>query len=199
MDRSIIVKRVIETLTKGKTKDYTYLTIFFIVFSIFIFFAIRPSLVTAFSLRKEEQDLVKTELLYDKTIQSVVTNQTILEQMRDKIPLFSSALPKGPNINKVLDDIQKAATENTLSLSNITIQEIELVDPTSSQDVRSFAVQAETGANFNQITNFLRQLQNQRRLKKVKMINIGTSANQEVTATPSGELQIRLEIEGFYL
>ncbi|GAB4219079.1 MAG: hypothetical protein Fur009_3420 [Candidatus Microgenomates bacterium] len=38
-----------------KVQDYTYVILFLLIFSIFIIFAINPSLKTAFSLTKEKK------------------------------------------------------------------------------------------------------------------------------------------------
>ena len=196
MERSILLKKVLENLASDKTKDYTYLSIFFFVFSIFVFFAIRPSLVTAFSLRKEEEDLKRVDALYEKTIENVVANQAVLEEMRDKLPLFSQALPDGPNINKALNDIQKAALENSTVLTKISIREVELVEP-ETKGSRSFAIHAETNADFEKTANFITSLQDQRRLKIIKIINIKTTESPE--STQSASLDISIEVEGFYL
>lgn len=197
MEKNVVVKKILEALTTGKTKDYTYLTIFFIVFSIFIFFAIRPSLVTAFSLRKEEADLREVDALYERTIETVVSNQAILEEMRDKLPLLSQALPDGPNINKVLNDLQSAASANTVSLTNLSVEEVDLVEA-KTKGTRSFAVRAETDADFGKVNQLIRALQNQRRLKNIRMVNVGSETTTG-EATPSGSLKIMLEVEGYYL
>ncbi len=196
MEKSQVLKKILENLTADKTKDYTYLSIFFVVFSIFAFFAIRPSLVTAFSLKKEEEDLRKVDALYEKVIGNVVTNQSILEQLRDKLPLLDDALPEGPNINEVLNDIQGAASENSLILTNISIQEVELVE-SKHQATRFFAIQAETTSDFSKITDFVKLLRSQRRLKNIKMINIAVEAGPQ--ATQSGGLKIKMEVAGYYL
>jgi len=44
-----------------KTGNYISIIFFLLIFSIFIIFAIKPSLTTAFSLKKEEVDLKKVD------------------------------------------------------------------------------------------------------------------------------------------
>lgn len=196
MEKSIILKKVLQNLLSNKTKDYTYLSIFFIVFSIFIFFAIRPSLVTAFSLKKEEKDLKRVNELYDKTIENVVANQALLEEMRDKILLLSQALSDGPNINKVLNDVQKAALDSSVVLSNLSIQEVGLVEP-QTKSSRSFVIRLETKTDFEKATDFIKVLKDQRRLKNIKVFSIGVA--KDSTSTQSASLEINMEVEGFYL
>jgi Tfp pilus assembly protein PilO len=124
-----------------------------------------------------------------------VANQAFLEEARDKLPLLSSALPEGPNVNKVLNDIQTAASDS-VRLDKISVQEISLVE-SKTKVKKSFVVQAETASNFSQVVNFTRALQNQRRLKNIKIISIDAAGGSE--ATGSGNLNIKIEVEGFYL
>ena len=67
-DKNINLKKIIRTLGDKKVRDYIYISIFFILFSIFIFFAIKPALTTAFSLKKEEEELKEKNLIYQKAI-----------------------------------------------------------------------------------------------------------------------------------
>ena len=60
--------KINKTIFSKKTKDYTFIILFLLIFSIFIFFAVKPSLTTAVSLKKEEFDLQRVDLLYEKKI-----------------------------------------------------------------------------------------------------------------------------------
>ena len=60
MDLNILLKSIFEK----KSGDNIYVIFFLLIFSIFIVFAIKPSLMTAYSLKKEEIDLTKIDQVY---------------------------------------------------------------------------------------------------------------------------------------
>ncbi|GIW64964.1 MAG: hypothetical protein KatS3mg092_0897 [Patescibacteria group bacterium] len=68
----------------SKSQDYTYIILFLIIFSIFIFFAINPSLKTAFSLKKEKNDLEVINNIYEQKIINIANIQNQLEENREK-------------------------------------------------------------------------------------------------------------------
>ena len=76
MDKQNLLKQLLKQINTKKAKDYTFASLFFIVLSIFVFFAIRPSLVTAFSLKKEEEELTKINTSYEAVISRIVTIQS---------------------------------------------------------------------------------------------------------------------------
>ncbi len=195
MYQDIDLKKLIGRLGKGKAKDYSFLTIFFIVFSIFVYFAIRPSLITAFSLKKEEIDLKKLDSDYEKTISSVVSNQASLEEIRDKLPLLSSALPDNPKINMILSEIEKVGKENAVIVEQIAVDKTDLLG-TNSKSIQSLTINVQASSTFDDLLKFIQSLYDQRRLKNIKAINI-SSQNKE--STQSGQLSIDLEIESFFL
>lgn len=195
MNQDIDLKKLIEHLGKGKARDYSFLTIFFIVFSIFVYFAIRPSLITAFSLKKEEANLKKLDFDYERTISSVVSNQTTIEEIRDKLPLLSSALPEGPKINKILSDIENVGKENSIVFDKISINKTNLLGA-NSKSLQSLTVNIESSSNFDDLLKFIHSLSDQRRLKTIRAINI---SSQNKSSTQSSQLNIDLEIESFFL
>lgn len=195
MNQDIDLKKLIEQLGKGKIRDYSFLTIFFIVFSIFVYFAIRPSLITAFSLKKEEADLKKLDSNYEQTISSVVSNQAAIEEIRDKLPLLSSALPERPKINMILSDIENVGKENSVIVEQISVNKTNLLVK-SSKSAQSLTVNIQASSTFDDLLKFIQSLSNQRRLKTIRTINI---SSQNKSSTQSGQLNIDLEIESFFL
>jgi len=50
-------KKIIALLGERKVQDYTFNALFFLIFSFFLIFAIRPNVVTVFTLQQEFQEL----------------------------------------------------------------------------------------------------------------------------------------------
>ena len=188
------LKHIIVSLNGSKTQDYTFTTMFFIIFSIFVFFAIRPALSTAISLNKQEADLKTLDGKYELLIGQIVQIQNALQLVRDKLYLIDEALPAQPYMNIMMSDIQESAKKNNISIRKIDIHRINLVE-TEKNLFRSMVVNVELGSTFDDFIKFEKDLILQRRLKKFKTINIG----REDVASGSATLNIKAEIEGYYL
>src|SRR3990167_863968 len=65
---SIIDEAILEQKKFSEMVDYFFVIFFLLIFSVFIIFAIKPSLITAYSLKKEEIDLTKIDKVYEEKI-----------------------------------------------------------------------------------------------------------------------------------
>lgn len=195
MDKQNILKQLLRQIGSKKAKDYTFASLFFIVFSVFVFFAIRPSLVTAFSLKKEEEELSQLNLRYESVITKIVQIQSSFETYRDDLHLFSEAIPSSPNINRLIRDLEQATVINSVTIDKLNTGEVNLVDKTKGK-LQSTTFTIEAGSSFENLLKTLEEVYNQRRLKKIKKFNISKQKNE---ATSSSGLKLKLEIEGFYL
>lgn len=189
------LKHLISTLKQPKRKDYTFATLFFMVFSFFILFAIKPSLSTAISLSSQELELRKVDAQYEELIGQIVQIQSALERVRDRLYLVDEALPPQPLVTLLMQDIQQAASKHNVAVSKININKINLVEP-AKNTFRSMAVSMELNSTFDDYIAFQKEITNQRRLKFMRTVEINTG---ELGASASATLKIRTEIEGYYL
>lgn len=194
MDQPELIKTLTKKLSSKKTQNYTYLVVFFLIFSFFIFFAIRPSLITAVSLSKEEGDLKKINTSYESTITKIVQVQSDLQENQDKLHLITEALPEKPGLNKILQDIQETAKKNSVQVKKLNIESITL-SKSNSSGVRRAEINLEISSNFDDLSSFLKNLNNQRRIKTIKRIDIGKAA----AASSSASLNTIIKITSYYL
>lgn len=195
-NKNINLKKIIRTLGDKKVRDYIYISIFFILFSIFILFAIKPALTTAFSLKKEEEELKEKNLTYQKAIADANNNLYILEDVRDKLFLIDESISNSPQINKVVDDIENASIDSSLLLKNIFVSEkIDYID-LKKTDFKEIRVNLESQGRFADVLNMVKVINAQRRLKLIDNIEF---FNEIEISTNSGSLDIKSEIVGFYL
>lgn len=195
-NKNIDLKKLIKTLGNKNVRDYAYLTFFFIIFSIFIFFAIRPVLVTAFELRQEEILLQEKNLIYQKAIGNADSNLKVLEAVRDRLSLIDEAIPDSPQINKIINDIQTVTKNNQLNLNNIFVSEqVDYKNP-KNKDFKQAKISIEESGTFEQIMALIEGINAQRRLKIIDKMDI---FSQKEISTSSGSLDVQSEITGFYL
>lgn len=189
MDLNLLSKSIFEK----KGSDYAFIIFFLIIFSVFITFAIRPSLITAFSLKKEEVDLTKIDRVYEEKISSITSIQTQIEENRDNLPLLNQSISEQPEVNKIVEDIKKIADKNSLIINNASIVNINLSK--SYQEKQNVQFKMEATATFEHLRQFMTDMFSQRRLKLVNNLSI----NQDKESTASGNLRVVLVIDGYYL
>ncbi len=197
MDTASLVKQLEATLASKKTQNYSYVIIFLIIFSIFIIAAIKPALTTAFSLQKEEVELTKLDAKYEEAILSIVNTQSLIEEVRDDLPLYDAALPDRPNVNTLLNDIQIAAEVNNIIPTSINVGEVNLKQ-IGGVKVKTLKITMETSSSFNNLRGFANTLIDQRRLKAIDSFKIEKKEKSK-GSTESAELKLSLEVEGLYL
>lgn len=195
MDKNALVQKLLKQISSKRAKDYTFASLFFIVFSVFVFFAIRPSLVTAFSLKKEESELNQLNDTYEKIISKIVSIQSSFEEYRDDLHLFSEAIPSKPNVNRLIGDIEQATATSSVAISKINTGEVNLVDRTKGT-LRSTTVNIDASADFENLLQSIQEIYGQRRLKKIKRLDI---SSQTKDSSGSAGLKLKLEVEGYYL
>lgn len=204
---------ILEKITNKKAQDYSFLVLFFLIFSVFVYFAIRPNLVTAFNLQQELEELRFQDQLYESTIIDIVEYQTLLEETRDDFVLLDEAVPKEPDIYSLVDDIREAAEESDIPVKNLRVSEVvfkegelssEQIKRRSEQnalkkgdiDYNSYIIEFTIDASFTESRDFIARTIAQRRLKVVNSITLNTGSQ---AATRSAEYSVSIEVEGYYL
>jgi Tfp pilus assembly protein PilO len=190
------LQRIKDQLFNKKTQDYTNLTFFFLIFSIFAFFVIRPSLTTAFSLQSSEMVLRETETKYESVVSRIPAVQAALERLRPDSQLLTQALPKTPNLNTILQDIQRAGSKTGLVIGRMTVSNVDLVGGEKKSSLKRLVVELESDTTYDKFVAFQREIHNQRRLKKISNFEI---AKESTDASASGILRMKIQVEGYYL
>lgn len=176
-----------------KTQDFTFIILFLFIFSVFIFFAINPSLKTAFSLKKEEKDLTNVDNLYEQKIINISAIQSQIENYREELPMINQAISDYPQVNKMVNDIKSIADKNFITIKKANISEVNLSQ--SKKSLERIQMIIEGKSNFENLYSFIQDLFKQRRLKSINNLSV----KQEKESSDSGQLTVILTIEGFYL
>jgi hypothetical protein len=182
-----------KTIFTKKTRDYTFVIIFLVVFSVFILAAIKPSLTTATSLQKEEMDLKKIDNLYENKISKIVLIQSQIEENRDNIFLLNEAVSQLPEVNKMVEDVKKVADKNNFLIKKANMSDVSLYQSIKKIDKVRLIIEGKT--DFGNLLLFINDLFMQRRLKNIPKMMI----TKDIDASNGAELNVVLTIDGYYL
>lgn len=194
-------EEVLKNLFKKKTKDYLYTSLFFFISAFFILFAIKPSLEVAFRLNRKMIDLKKADAVYESAIEKLLRLQGDLEKFRDDFVYLDQALPVKIQIAKVLKDITDSLSQNQLLINRLTIADIKLIrgEKNKKGELNSILINLEVAGDFKNFYSFLKDINNQRRLKTINNVSISKSSKANPLATGSAKLKINLSLKSYFL
>jgi len=188
-----INKELLEKIFTKKTQDYSFSILFFLILSIFVVFAIRPSLTTAFSLTKEENDLKTLDDQYEMQIGNIINLQSTIEENRDKLYLVDESISNSPQVNKIIMDIKKVGDSNSIIITSLSIGEVNLTE-LDNKSLQTLKISLEGSGNYENIMAFIKTLFNKRRLETIEKMKI----IKDEENTSNSTLTIKMDIQGYY-
>lgn len=191
MKKTEVVKKVVN---RAELKDYTYAILFFLVSSFFALFVIKPVLSIAVSLNREKDDLARIDVVYEKNVLKIIDLQYSLEKIRDRMGVIDAALPNGPKIKNIVEDINKAAIEQGVNVTELTVAPVNLKSASGKLNTVSLNITVES--DFQKANNFIKGLLDQRRIKSLESLKI---IKQSDPATSNSYLQIQMVVNTYYL
>jgi Tfp pilus assembly protein PilO len=186
-----------EQILNKKIIDYTFVIVFFLVFSFFIFFAIKPNLETAFKLQRELGELKQIETNYDTAINTIINIQSAIVRNRDSVPFLEQALPARPELQKIVQDVQKVASESGFKIDSLNVVEVPVLSATTEARLKNFQVSFMANSDFAGVHNFITSFLGQRRLKSIDKVDITSKSGPE--SSGSAQLSVTFAIESYYL
>jgi Tfp pilus assembly protein PilO len=149
-----------------------FLSIAAIIF--FAVFAIRPTLLTMSDLIKEIEDKRKLDTQLTQKAAALATAQENFNAVEDRAYLLSQAIPEGVDLGYTLKVIEKAASDQDLTISNMTVLDIPQTIPENTPlknlERRSMPIQAAVIGDYESIRQFIEQLRGSRRSYIVERI-----------------------------
>ncbi len=192
-----LVKHVKDFFKKQENKNYLYLSVFFLIFSFFLIFIIRPTLKSAFQSKAKREELLKATTKLEEIINKSVVLQSEAEKYRDDFPLLFEAIPKEVNISQVMREVTNAVRENNLVIVNSSVSDIKLVGG-EDKGLKTVKLKYVLEGKFSDFLKFMKALENQRRLKTIRQASFLRKGEIEINATGEAVLNIKLEIETYF-
>lgn len=192
MNKKSIIPKV---LNKKQLKDYTYAILFLSIASFFLFFAVRPALKIAFSLRRELVELRDLNVKYEKAVVEMVRLQEVMERVRENKDLIMQAIPQNPETASFISTIKEDIDNIGFQLDSLNISGIKLKSE-DEKKIETLGMQMQVVGDFNQAKLLVKGVTEKRRIINISDINL---EKEDKDSTNSGSLNIDMNINGFYL
>ncbi len=182
-------KQITPFLASKKTVSYFALTLSLVTLSFFGIFAIRPTLITAFSLMKQVTDLRKLYVDYENKIGSLIRAQSEYEQIRNDIPSINASLPTDSAFSKLAKTIEKFATQETFAINQFQIDAAPISNPASTGKIYSYGFTLVGTGKYTSVSAFLSHIVNWKRIvsiKSLEFVQIGSSASAAIRLSLKG-------------
>lgn len=153
-----------------RTKTYSTVIFFFLVVSLFGWYAIRPTVQTILYLRREITDNEKVNKTMDDKINVLIQTQAAYEAVVSKLPILAAAIPADPSIIALASQIQNMTHDQTASLSAVQISAVPVGDTSKEPKPVSIPFSFTVTGTYQQVTTVLRQLNELRRIVTVDSI-----------------------------
>ena len=193
-----LIKNLKKFFKKEENKNYIYLSLFFIIFSFFLIFVIRPTLKSAFQAKIKRKELISTTSKLESVINKAVNLQIQAEKYREDFLLLYQALPESVKISQLVRDINQALQINGLRILRSEVSDIVLVGG-KGKGLKKVELQYTLSGKFSEFLKFLDVLENQRRIKLIDNLDITKIEQISNQATGEAKINVKFKIVSFFL
>lgn len=173
-------KKMAEFLKKEEFKAYTMAVLSFFALSFFTLFAIKPTLSTLFSLRRQIADASQVDKKLEEKINLLLQGQEEYQKNEESLFLVDEALPKEPQFISLVRKIEKIAEEEEVVISSLQVEGFDfLKNDKGEENPEGFRFSLSLFSSYNQVESFLKELMNLRRIITLESLEISERPEEE--------------------
>jgi len=180
-------------LQSPRTKNYSTVIFFFLVLSVFGWYAIRPTIQTILYLQREIKDKTEIDKKMDAKIYALIEVNTAYEQNQTLLPVLSEAIPVTPEALDIVSQINLLASEKGVVLSSLSMSNIPLATqsaestPKNIKPVTEIPITFSIQGPFLSVLTFLKELILMRRIVTIQSMNFIPIKTVSLSASESGK------------
>lgn len=203
-------------LGKPRAQSYTAVVFSFLVVSLFGLYAIRPTIQTILTLKREIQDKTDISQKMEDKIGALIQAQAAYTQVESSLPVINEALPDSPEAIPLVIQLRNLARNNGLTLSSVQLPAMPLLGkeaaPSGAKPTAPASVPGQQSLKFTiavvgpyaAIQAFLAGIQEMRRIVVVESMSVAPDTTADPSASASAvsvgnRLQLFLTLSSYYL
>jgi len=175
-----------------KVRVYTEIVLSILAVNFFLFFAIKPTLITITGLIKE----IKDKKMVTQKLEEKINNLNLAQQeylsVQDDIYLIDQALPVDSQISSLVKQVEGLVLKTGVSLEAIQYSSLEIKQKVSKNEPQAIEVRLVVSGNYQNLKNFLSSLNNFRRIFQIESFGFKMPKKE-------GELMLSISRKTFYL
>lgn len=126
--------RQLDPLIKDKrTRAYWLVILSLLTISFFGIFAVRPTLKTISTLRRQIDDLTLLDTQLEEKINALIDAQESYMEIEPLLPLVYSLLPQNADFPRLLRHLELLADDNNASISSIQVEPVSIYSSNESE------------------------------------------------------------------
>ena len=190
-----------------KTKNYTTVVFFFLVLSVFGWYAIRPTIQTILYLQREIKDKTETNKKMDEKIYALIEANSAYENSQLLLPVLSESLPLTPDALDLVSQMNNLATNHDVILSSLKITDLPLstqsgiTNQDKSKKYTEFPILFTVEGLYQSVVLFLKDLVTMRRIVTIESMNFVPVKTPTYSSSASGSLnfiKVSIKVLSYY-
>lgn len=184
------------------TKRYSTVIFFFLVLSVFGWYAIRPTLQTILYLNREISDKTELTKKMDDKLNALIEANSNLEAAQDRLPLLTDAIPPSPEALTLVQNLQTIAREYGASISALQITDVTLSSPSAlgvsaKKEKQTYPITVTLNSSFPSLSAFLDDIVNLRRIMTVDGLSV-TPVKSESSRSAQTTLKTTIKLTAYF-
>ena len=181
-----------------KTLRYLEIGGTFTLITIFLFFAIMPTMTTIFSLLGEIKSKESFIKKVDNKIKNIIQAQKIYAQVQEKYSLVEESFPSQPQYYNGASNLATLFRDSSLDISNIgfNLTDKTTQEKNSDQFFKSYQINLIGEGQYSAIVEMIKKMSNNRRLVDIKSIQINQVTDKQ---TNTNQLDLNISADLYYL
>lgn len=181
---------------RPEVRAYTMLILSLFTISFFGYFAIRPTLTTITTLRRQIADSRFVDQKLQEKINALSEAQIEYEMIKPDLELILTALPKETRFPPFVKSLEKLATESGAKLTDLSFQTVNLSTPEATTAAKEIPIgfSLTVSGDYSSLASFVKRLTSYERLATIEKMGLSTKKEGE-----KEELQLTLTGQTFYV
>jgi len=190
-------------LKKPKMQTSSTAVFSFLAISLFLWYAVRPTMQTIIYLQREIADKTTLNQQMEAKITALIEAQATYENIQDRLSLLDQALPSRPDAVVLARELRNIANLSQASISAIQVPSVPLVTNQSSpgakliaqKPLQEFPVTIVLSGSYPSLKSFLNRVLELRRITTIDQISLKQLGG---AGLPGEDLQLSIRIKSYY-
>lgn len=195
-----------EVMKRPKANAYTTAIFSFLAVSLFGWYAVRPTLQTILTLRREISDNTKISARMEDKITKLIEVQASYQSVQDDLPLLDQAIPGTPNAIGVVSQLRNLAQVNNASVSSMTVSSVPIIgkpsestesgvkQDASNKKILNVPIAMIITGSYPELRSFVEGLITLRRIVTIDTVTLNLDSDMRASST-SSEIALKMTIK----